>query len=243
MNTDKLSVLVSILVVTIALVIGTGCKTEQKATKAVSPPLPQIEKPQNVFKPIPVPDFVMHGVAVKTDDAELGLIIFQGDAGPTRPGLVITLKEQLAVGTPVEVFFGNLFILDGDRPGKGQNCLHVRIARRTSASAQAPLVPFRAQMFAETIFSGSGTVVKSDKNLGIIATQNDGAERADLPALFIDELPSIEKNDPVTCTIRQVRMTLNGLPGKPTHSGFRITVTKLPGKMTGERVAQNTAPR
>lgn len=185
----------------------------------------------------------MHGVAVKVDDPELGLIIFQGDAGPTRPGLIITLKEQLPVGTPVEVFLGNLFILDGDRPGRGQNCLHVKIVRRIGASTQTLLTPFTAQMFAETVFSGNGSIAASEKKLGIIAIQDGGAERAELPAIFIDALPVIEKNDPVTCTIKHVRMTLNGLPGKPVHSGFRITVVKLPGKLTGEHVAQNTTPR
>ena len=241
MNTAKLSVLVSIFVLGALIVSSTGCKTKQTAPQAT---IPQPQKPpQNPPQARPIPDFTMHGVAVKIDDPELGLIIFQGDAGPTRPGLIITCKEQFPVGTPVEVFFGNLFILDGDRPGRGQNCLHVRIARHTGPVTQVPLVPFTGKMSAETVFSGNGSVVASDKNLGIIATQNDAVERVDLPAIFIDTLPAIEKNDPVTCTIKHVRLTLNWLPNKPVYSGFRITVARLLGKLTGEHVTQNSAPR
>jgi len=223
------------------VVSSIGCKTKQTATQAI---IPQPQKPaKNQPQTRPIPDFVMHGVAVKVGDPELGLIIFQGDAGPTRPGLIITCAEQLPVGTPVEVFFGNLFILDGDRPGRGQNCLHVRIARHTGPITRVPVVPFTGRMSAETVFSGNGSVVASEKNLGIIATQDNAVERVDLPAIFIDALPMIEKNDPVTCTIKHVRLTLNWLPGKPVYSGFRITVAKLPSKLTGEHITQNSAPR
>jgi hypothetical protein len=187
----------------------------------------------------------LHGVVVKMDDEEFGLIIFQGNPSPSHPGLIITCKELLPVGTPVELFIGNHWILDGDRPGRGQNCLQIRIARRDTnrVAGVEDVVPFRVKMFEETVFKGLGTVVASEKSQGLVAIQDRGADRPDLPAIYIDALPKLEKNDPVTCTIKQVRLTARGLPGNPSHFAFRVTVEKVPGKLTGEHLTQLTLPR
>ncbi len=245
MNTGKLLVLASILAITTTLMVGTGCKIEQKKSQSEQtqysppPPSPTLPTYTNHIS------LKLHGVVVKMDDEEFGLIIFQGNPSPSQPGLIITCKEQLPVGTPVELFIGNHWILDGDRPGRGQNCLQIRISRLdTNSSVQPfPISPFRAQMFDEVVFRGMGTVIASEKGLGLVAVQDGGAERRDLPAIFIDAPPRLERNDPVTCTVKQVALTANGLPGNPKHFAFRITIERLPGKIKGEAIAFNPPPR
>ncbi|TAK57053.1 hypothetical protein EPO17_03035 [Patescibacteria group bacterium] len=239
MKTPRMLVWVGIVMLALATTLWTGCETPQ--TSPSVPPAPQASTNLAHTNYITL---AMHGVVMKVDD-ELGVIIFQGNPGLGRPGLIITCKEQLPEGAQAELFMGNLFILDGDRPGVGQNCLHISITRQdTNTSAQKTVpVPFRSRMLDETVFRGTGKVIASDKKLGLVAVQNGGVDRMDLPALFIDALPKLEKNDPVTCTLKQVKLTAKGLPGAPTYYAFRITVEKSPGKLTGDVLAVNSTPR
>ena len=216
-----------------------ACATKKVSSFVyVNPPAPDPSNPALV-SPVEVS---FHGVVAKTNDEELGLVILNGVPGLVRPGLIISCKEQLPPGTPVEIEMSNLFVPDQGAAGVEQNCLRITIRRLHVESAEfkpPTIVVFRANMFASTVFRGMGTIANSNQKVAFVALQHASAERKDLPVIYIDALPALEPNDPVTCFIKQIELEGDKLPEGRPHIAFRVTIKKFAGKMVGPALVKN----